>query len=146
MDIRFSFNQHGRRTALFCLLALLAAPWTGCGGGGDHPPLGQVSGLVTLNGQPLADADVTFQPEGPGRASIGTTDSEGRYELIYLNDVHGALIGPSRVMITTARSGADDGSSPAVPEKLPPRYHEQSTERVEVVAGKNTFDFDLNSE
>ena len=96
-----------------------------------------------MDGQPLADADVTFQPEGPGRASVGTTDSQGRYELNYTNDVRGALVGPHRVMITTARDG-DDSVAPT-PEKLPDRYHHNSEIKVEVAAGSNTFDFNVES-
>lgn len=125
--------------------ALLTTSLTGCGSS-DHPPLGRVSGVVTLDGQPLADADVTFQPEGAGRASVGTTDAEGQYELVYLNDVDGAIVGSNRVLITTFRDGADDGSTPSVPEKLPKRYHSESEVTVEVAKGSNTFDFELKSE
>lgn len=127
-------------------LALLVITGTGCSSTqSDHPPLGRVEGVVTLDGQPLADADVTFQPEGSGRMSVGTTDAEGRYELTYMNEVRGALIGPHKVIITTARSGADNDPSSAVPEKLPDRYHRNSETRVEVAEGGNTFNFDLES-
>jgi len=130
---------------LLCVLAFLAMLSTGCGSGSDLPPLGKVTGVVMLDGKPLADADVTFQPEAEGRASVGTTDSQGRYELVYLNDVEGAITGPNRVLITTFRDAPDDGSTPEVPEKLPARYHSESTVKVDVVEGSNTFDFDLET-
>lgn len=104
--------------------------------------LGRVTGVITLDGQPLADADVTFQPEGEGRAAVGTTDSQGHYELVYLND---AIVGPNLVSVTTFRDAADDGSTPEVPEKLPSRYQSDSSVKVEVEKGSNTFDFDLES-
>ncbi len=117
----------------------------GCGSGvSDRPDLARVTGTITLDGQPLADANVTFQPAG-ARASMGTTDALGKYELTYLNDVKGAVVGPNQVMITTARSGADDDPASAVAEKLPAKYHEQSTMTADVKAGSNVFDYDLTS-
>lgn len=130
--------------ALLACVAVLAVPIAGCSKG-NQPPLGSVTGTVTLDGKPLANADVTFQPVGPGRAAMATTDDQGRYEMTYLNDVKGALVGSTVVMITTAKSGSDDGKTPAVPERLPKRYHKESTLKVEVAEGSNTFNFDLKS-
>lgn len=130
--------------AMLACVAVFGAPLSGCSKG-DYPPLGSVTGTVTLDGKPLANATVTFQPVGPGRASTGTTDDQGWYELIYLNDVKGALVGPAVVMITTAKSGSDDGTTPSVPERLPKQYHSASTLKAEVVEGKNKFDFPLES-
>ena len=64
----------------------------------DAPPLGKVSGTVTLNGNPVNKAVVVFQPEG-APASRGVADSNGRYELIYQMDTSGAVIGQHRVLI-----------------------------------------------
>ena len=64
----------------------------------DAPPLGKVSGTVTLDGDPVPKAVVAFQPEG-APASRGVTDSNGRYELIYQMDSSGAVFGPHRVII-----------------------------------------------
>jgi len=50
----------------------------GCGG----PNAAKVAGRVTLDGQPLANATVTFHPVGKaGAIAYGTTDADGRYEL-----------------------------------------------------------------
>jgi hypothetical protein len=51
----------------------------GCGGVKYVP----VSGVVTLDGKPLANAMVLFQPIGDqgGVGSTAKTDSEGRYKL-----------------------------------------------------------------
>ena len=70
---------------------------SGCGGKGVK--LGEVSGQVTFNGEPLPKAVVAFEPLGGGRPSIGQTDDQGRYELIYLRDIRGALVGKHRVKI-----------------------------------------------
>ncbi|MFH1265855.1 MAG: carboxypeptidase-like regulatory domain-containing protein [Planctomycetota bacterium] len=114
---------------------LLAA--AGCGGAGDRPELGQVVGTVTLDGNALAGATVTFQPK-QGKSSRGLTDAQGHYELIYLRDIKGAAIGPHKVMITTATEGA-------LQEKLPARYHRESELNKEVKVGPNTIDFPLTN-
>jgi hypothetical protein len=75
----------------------------GCGGSASGP----VSGRVTLNGQPLANARVSFQPiEGdpfklpPG--SVGDTDADGRYTLRVIGGqgATGAVVGKHRVTIS----------------------------------------------
>ena len=77
----------------FCLLFV-----SGCGGS-DLPELGTVYGKVTLGGAPLADAIVNFSPVSPGRPSTAQTDAEGNYELVYLPDVDGAVVGEHAVTI-----------------------------------------------
>ena len=104
----------------------------------DRPPLGTVSGVVTLDGQPLADATVFFTPDGRGRTSIGTTGPDGRYRLAYLRDIAGANPGRHTVRITTA--GEAGG-----PERLPNRYHARTVLEATVRNGTNTCDFALTS-
>ena len=58
-----SFNEHLRRGLALITLSLF---FIGCGGGAasDAPDLGQVSGVVTMDGKPLEGAMVTFEPTG----------------------------------------------------------------------------------
>jgi hypothetical protein len=123
-------------------LALAFCLW-GCGGPA-HPDVGRVSGVVTLDGQPLPEATVMFQP-AEGRASIATTDSAGKYSLIYLDGVPGAKLGPHTVIIRTEIPG-EDGQPPIAKEKLPKKYHDQTELTAEVKPGSNTFDFPLTSQ
>jgi hypothetical protein len=65
-----------------------------------------VSGVVTLNGKPLAGADVTFVPIHEDKestkalpSSSGKTDDAGRYSLKGPKDAEGALPGKHRVSI-----------------------------------------------
>ncbi len=62
---------------MVCAVAL-----AGCGA---HPTIDThpVEGIVTLDGQPLAGATVTFIPtqEGSGASATGITDSSGKYLL-----------------------------------------------------------------
>ncbi|MDG1897317.1 MAG: hypothetical protein P8J37_20670 [Fuerstiella sp.] len=91
----------------------------GCGGdGANTPTLGTVIGKVTVGGQPLADAVVTFTPVAGGRPSSGTTGSDGTYTLLYNVDNAGATIGQHTVMVTAGGEGAGDyeGDDPTVTE------------------------------
>ena len=63
-----------------------------------YPEVADVVGVVTLDGQPLEGATITFAPEA-GRASSGVTDSTGRYSLNYTGSIRGAMLGAHRVMI-----------------------------------------------
>ena len=115
----------------------------GCGGP-EHPPVGSVSGVITLDGQPLADATVMFQP-ADGRPSQGVTDKAGKYSLTYLDGVPGAKLGTNTVIIRTEIPG-EDGQPPIAKEKLPKKYHAESELRAEVKSGSNTFNFDLKGQ
>jgi len=58
-----------------------------CGGCGSNGKVAPVSGVVTLNGKPIADVAVTFQPlaaEGQnvvGLSAFGVTGPDGRFSL-----------------------------------------------------------------
>ena len=116
----------------------------GCGGSDD---VGQVSGVVTLNGAPLPDAFVKFQPQPTGSPSAAITDSAGRYTLRYTRDKTGVEVGQHLVSISTFSSGDPDAEPPRppVPEKVPANYNSQSQLNVTVKAGANQFDFPLEA-
>ena len=63
-----------------------------------YPEVADVVGVVTLDGQPLEAATITFVPEA-GRSSSGVTDSSGKYSLHYTGTIRGAMLGTHRVMI-----------------------------------------------
>ena len=121
--------------AATCLAILLLS---GCGRG-DRPPLGTVSGTVTLDGKPLTGARLIFEPAAGGRASTGLTDDKGRYELIYIRKDKGAKVGAHLVRISIADSDAGNA------ELLPDRYNSRSVLKAEVKQGHNTVDFPLAS-
>ena len=105
-----------------------------------QPPLGLVSGTVTLDGVPLANAIVRFTPAGPGRTSEGISDNDGHYRLLYLRTIPGANIDRHTVRITTASE--ENGGR----ELLPPRYHSRTELEARVVSGSNDLDFALRSQ
>lgn len=126
---------------LLCLFLSLAASCSNTPD--DQPKLGTVSGKVTLDGAPLAGAFVRYYPT-TGRASGGVTDEEGNYELVFIRDEMGAVLGKHVVRITT-RNEDDDPFGTQGSEKVPARYNKESTLEVTVEEGDNTFDFDLES-
>ena len=136
-------TRHRRfRTAAALVGALLVV--VGCESRSD---LAQVSGAVRLDGQPLAEALVTFTPQGgAGVVSMGKTDGGGNYSLMATRSANGASLGANRVVITTHDIlDLGGGKRQAVPEKVPTRYNTLSELRVTVQPGSNTFDFDLST-
>lgn len=130
-----------RLGTIACASLVLAASTAGCGS--DGPERGIVTGKVTLDGEPLPDADIVFQPED-GSPSLGVTDERGRYDLMYTRDKRGAMLGEHVVQITTPTSATDaQGNSVRVPQKVPPEYNARSQLTREVKPGRNKFDFNL---
>jgi hypothetical protein len=128
----------------------LACVALGCGGGRD---LGTVSGKVTLDNQPLADARVNFQPiseaRNAGVGSFGRTDANGEYSLTLIDQTaQGAIVGKHRVMIRAVTAGqgnrADD-RAPAGKDRVPPEYNINSTLTFVVQPGDNTANWDLQT-
>jgi len=123
---------------VLCALMILLA---GCGGSnGDTPELGNVRGTVTLDGAPLAGAQISFQPVAGGRPSTGTTGDDGTYSLSFSNDQSGAKVGEHTVSITTFTY-----AKPDAPEKLPAKYNTATTLTASVQPKNEPVDFNLQS-
>jgi hypothetical protein len=127
--------------SLLCPILLLVV--AGCNGQGLAP----VSGRITLDGRPLANAVVLFEPaddrHNPGMGSTGKTDADGRYELRQIQpDREGAIIGRHRVSIRTAEHREERSS----PERLPAMYNTDSKLTCDVPpVGRHDADFNLLS-
>src|SRR5438094_249318 len=91
-----------------------------------------VSGRVTLNGKPLAGADVIFQPRGnteaprpAGTGSIGRTDEQGRFSLRMVKpDQPGAVVGDHSVTIATSTDAP--ATTPAKGSPIPAVWRDGS--------------------
>lgn len=133
---------------------------TGCGGS-DLPELGYVEGTVKMDGKPMANVVLTFQPD-KARPAYGKTDENGWYELTYTDGNPGATIGKHNVKISSADGQGDgedesyeegeggdyeDGESENASrgEKIPAKYNQMSELIREVTAGDQVIDFDLES-
>jgi hypothetical protein len=100
--------------------ALLLTFLASCAGCGDPDGAVPVAGTITLDGQPLAGVQVTFdQPDLGANANVaytGRTDSQGHYTLESTSDKSsGIKPGKYRVALTTA---VHDPSAP--PPQAPP--------------------------
>lgn len=138
----------------FSCLALLPIGF-GCGGGpkADYGQLSliPVDGRITLNGEPLQDAVVTFEDVENGTFSYGLTDSSGRYRLHLDSQTLGVTSGNKVVRVSTARrlpgltddAEEEDPDAASAGERVPDRYHKNSELTVEVSPSQKSFDFDL---
>ncbi len=143
-----------RRTGFLAALAtfLLA----GCEPPTDYSSLElvDVTGQVTMDGQPLAGATVRFEGP-PNRFAEGKTDAEGQYRLMYDSNQAGCLPGEKtiRIVLGSVGEGSDEGGgerakggvAPAA-QSLPAAYNSQSTLKADVSASHTVFNFDLKSQ
>jgi hypothetical protein len=116
---------------LSCLV--LAIVVAGCSRSG--PEVAPVSGRVTVDGQPMENVNVVFQPEDSRSPSSAQTDKDGHYTLGYKRGIQGALVGWHAVGISV---------SAEVVRNAP---HIKNTQlRREVKSENNEFNFDVTSE
>ena len=130
-------------------LAIAAASMllTGCG---DR--LSQVSGQITLDGQPVYARDgvmatVMFQPVGGGAAAVGRLDQDGRYRIST-----GAQTGlaPGEYVATCAINRlipSTTGGAASAQAMSDPKYADSKTSgfKFNVQPGDNEFDLALES-
>jgi hypothetical protein len=136
---------------------LLAGCGTAPSAGYDSIELLDVSGTVTLDGQPLPNAVVTFEAED-GQFSYGLTDSSGHYRLQLDSEMDGVRPGTKTVRISTTRkilglnSDEEGGDAPTdeandepAGERVPAKFNSESTLVADVSPSQTTFDFELQS-
>ena len=133
-----------RTSAVGLLVCALAA---GCGGS----KVVSVSGTLTYKGKPVTNAFVHFVPEGGGRPSIGETDQNGRFTLVYDPQTKGAERGKHRVFVDhnavadANQPGAVPGETPRLSSEWREFFTKYSGEnsKVEVVIDSSTSDLQL---
>ena len=119
--------------------------------------LAPVSGIVTLDGQPLEAARVRFEPRSSGDAvnvgpgSIGVTDSAGRFQLETIRQEAGAVVGSHVVRIGTRQTRLDpenlDRLEVLAEEVVPIQFNTNTTLRFEVPpGGTEEAHFDLTTD
>ncbi|HVJ88017.1 MAG TPA: hypothetical protein VM452_20300 [Caulifigura sp.] len=136
-------TRHTVNHSFLAVAALALSIFSGCDNG---PLVSAVHGKVTLDGKPLSNATLVFTPEKAGRSSLGRTNDEGQYKLLFNSDKDGAIVGPTRVRITVAEEYTDSKDRSRMrPELVPTKYNEQSELVVEVEPKDNEINFDLLS-
>ena len=101
------------------LTAALLVSGSGCSGGAGRPV--KTVGLITLDGQPVAGATVTFHPETKQQSHVATglTDEEGAFQLQTFAPDDGALPGDYKVTVIKTEALA------APPVAADPEKHKQ---------------------
>ena len=105
-----------------------------------------VSGKITLDGEPLSTATVTFLADGHEDAAVFRTDEKG----VYPADAsirQPLQPGKYTVRISTSDEGDMEADPPLPPvkERVPSKYNFDSTLTASVDANNLVFDFDLDS-
>ena len=141
----------------WCVVAVTIVAVSGCSGV-KIPPLGQVGGIVTLDGQPLTKGQVQFLPDSSkgtkGRMAVGIIGTDGRFSLTAFKPGDGALVGFHKVVIICEEDipTFDPNSKVALqPPKslIPIRYTDANTSGLTAEvksAAKNDFTFALESQ
>lgn len=133
----------------YLILGLCCISLGGCGGG-ETVSLGQVTGIVTLDGEPLPGAIVSFSPVEGGRTSVATCDESGAYVMMYVGQ-KGALLGQHVVTISHIVDGKPNGVGPEGEEvfesieMVPEKYRSGKELKAEVLEGPNEHNFVLSS-
>jgi hypothetical protein len=148
-----------RITLLLAVLTLTICA-AGCGSKpqSDRPATYPVSGTVTMNGEPVTDANVNFQLTDGSRGASGLTDQQGTFSLTTFVAGDGALPGEYRVAITKFEKPPQGAQVPEdhpdynpnvpsfVPRNLlPEKYANPQTSELTatVTEGANTVKFEL---
>jgi len=126
------------RLVMSSLLSVFLLGIVGCSGSTDQPELAEVSGVVTLDGKPVSGVNILFQPES-GRAAVGMTDKDGRYELVYLDGVSGCKMGTNTVGFNWP---PDSLGMVAIPAS----HTGANAFKFDVKPGSNTFDLTMISD
>ncbi len=138
----------------FAWLGVFAAAVVGCGSSG--PKTVNVTGKVTVKGEPLTNCKIDFQPVDPAcQAASGQIGADGTYTLYTgATGTPGAMVGKYKVVLrpdtSSDTSYMDSGTGPpATPDagasKVPAEYMDVTTtpKEVEVTAGDNTINIEL---
>lgn len=137
-------------------LLLLSMSVIGCAP--TPPAIVPAEGVVLLNGQPLAKADIRFVPmiQGFGAEFIATatTDDKGKFTL-YCNGMNGACVGENRVTVEEGalpdEARGESGKAQMIATRylaslknrpIPPVYTNlaQSPLSVTITPGQTTYD------
>ena len=134
-------------TGIYVKLGLLGTivAVVGCGG---NPAT--VSGVVTIDGQPLNRGSVGFTPVSGGMKAVGAIQSDGSYELKTNREV-GLQIGEYMTTVVALEPGKPDpqGGPPVPGKRLTPKHYgstKTSELRFNVEKGGNEINLELSSE
>lgn len=108
-----------------------------------RPPLGYVTGTITMDGQPIPRAVIEFLPDNSEtakardmkRTSTGVSDAQGKFTMFYEEGLQGVAVGKCRVMLKFLPP----------PFVVPAEYSILSTTLHDIAKGHQTIDIPLKS-
>lgn len=126
-------------------IGLVVLGTLGCGG----PSVVPVEGTITLDGKPLASANIVLaqlRATDPG-PFVGKTDAQGKFAIgTAESPASGAVVGEYRLMITTVVGGSmEDSPLPTQKEVVPPAYRDGSQKFTVPTDGTTEANFELRS-
>ncbi|QDU10187.1 carboxypeptidase-like regulatory domain-containing protein [Gimesia aquarii] len=137
----------------FLYIGVMFGCLTGCGGGGDFNDYPDVTGTVTLDGQPLTTGHVSFQSDSGG-TGIGVLDSNGKYSARTSRNQAGLKPGEYKISVTSwkEKPGIDKDGNPDMSVKGVSMLHKSyaDTKKSGLTAsvtesGPNEFNFELKA-
>ncbi len=137
MVVRFHF------LAVLLLIPCLTA---GCGRSADRPPA-TISGIVSLDGEPLKSGSIQLTSMKTGEAAYTNLDEAGKYRLEFPEADVGA-----EYQVTIGQPVTDSPDALAAPvstakNNVPAKFANRATSGLtaQLQAGENTQNFDLKS-
>lgn len=129
---------------------MLAMLLSGCSA--DRPGTVPARGKVSINGRPLANAQLTFTPE-KGPCATARTSADGTFHLSTFGDADGAIVAKHYVTVLAREAGVDNapgapGATQPGRTLIPLSYSNTATSGLvfEVAAdGDNFFNIELAS-
>lgn len=137
---------------MYCITKNVTWPWfssfllaffltVGCSQG---PPMGEVTGTVTINGELAKNGAVSFIPSDGKTPTAGAAIIDGKYTAM-------VPIGKFKVEVRVSKvvgqeklyDTPDSPTRPIMKEVLPAKYNSQSELEMDVQKGANQKDFDL---
>ena len=140
-------NKQANKGAILCVVAVLAAATSGCGGVYDST----AEGVVTLDGKVVPRGMVSFSPTAGGPAVYGMIGDDGRYEL-RVGRERGLPPGEYEVSVTaneaSTQAQSDKGGPPPPGKSITPAWYrmkETSGLKKTVAPGSNEINLELTS-
>lgn len=136
MECRWPSPNLAQRPSIATIAASLGMFVASVGCGPSLPRTMPISGVVTLDGEPVEGASVLLIPVAGGHPATGVTDAEGKFVLSTFDAGDGAIVGQHGIAVTKSHfvgEATSDGlSTPAgatapARELLPARYAAPST-------------------
>ncbi len=136
-----------KNSVIFAILSVVVPLFIGCGPSNPYNTV-KIDGTVLVDGQPMQDVNVTFNPDGSGSTAYGATDSKGKFTLTIPGAPDGSGAEPGTYFPTFRKSvtkerpplkeGEDQGAweekyPPVIVHVIPERYGIPKTNGIDPV-------------